>query len=196
MGCMEMAIFPEKYNDNLMREFYANLTDDFAKTESPAFGQVYVRGHTIDFSPTHIAYFLSCPHYTKITGTSLKEEVDFDEVARVLIGDEGAKKLNRMNSNKMPLPYKALFKLCYGNNLPTTNVTIVLKERAHLSFAFATKKNINLYIVLFKNIVRQLDQRKDNKIVLSSPCLITEQILGCKDLSLPIDIWVNELDPW
>lgn len=32
-------MFPKKYNDNLVRGLYANLTDDFAKTKSPAFGQ-------------------------------------------------------------------------------------------------------------------------------------------------------------
>lgn len=88
MGYVEMTMFLEKYNDNLVREFYANSTDDFAKIESLTFGKVYVRGHIIDFSPTHIVNFLNCPHCTNIEGTGLAEDVDFDEVAEVLTGDE------------------------------------------------------------------------------------------------------------
>ncbi|KAI5681450.1 hypothetical protein M9H77_02678 [Catharanthus roseus] len=50
------------------KEFYANLSEDLGNTESLAYGQVYVRGHIIDFSPTNIAHYL--------------KEVDFDEVVR------------------------------------------------------------------------------------------------------------------
>ncbi|KAI5664592.1 hypothetical protein M9H77_23915 [Catharanthus roseus] len=58
------------------------------------------------------------------------------------------------------MPYRALFRIFCGNWLPTTNVILVLKERAHLLYAFATKKKINIYTVIFKNILRQIGQKK------------------------------------
>ncbi|KAI5681703.1 hypothetical protein M9H77_02931 [Catharanthus roseus] len=64
------------------KEFYANLIEEFGHSESLACGQVYVRGHVIDFSPANIAYYLNCPYYSDIEGTCLEEEVDFDEVAK------------------------------------------------------------------------------------------------------------------
>ncbi|KAI5668000.1 hypothetical protein M9H77_17853 [Catharanthus roseus] len=71
MGCVELASFAEKYNDNLVKEFYANLSKDFGNTESPTYSQVYVRGHINDFSPANIAHYLSCPYFSDIEGTSL-----------------------------------------------------------------------------------------------------------------------------
>ncbi|KAI5675778.1 hypothetical protein M9H77_06728 [Catharanthus roseus] len=55
---------------------------------------------------------------------------------------------NRLNSNLMKIPYRSLFGVFCGNWLPNTNVTVVLKERVHLRYAFVTKKRINICIAL------------------------------------------------
>ncbi|KAI5653206.1 hypothetical protein M9H77_30393 [Catharanthus roseus] len=70
------------YNENLVKEFYGNLCKDFGNLESLAYGQVYVRGHVIYFSPANSAHYLSCTHFSDIEGTSLEEEADFDEVTK------------------------------------------------------------------------------------------------------------------
>ncbi|KAI5672683.1 hypothetical protein M9H77_13047 [Catharanthus roseus] len=111
MGCVELALFAEQYNGNLVKEFSANLTKDFCNSESPAYGQVYVRRHVIDFSPTNITHYLSCPHYNDIEGTGLEEKVNFDGVA----------KTNKLNLNLFKMPYRALFRGFCGNWLPPTN---------------------------------------------------------------------------
>ncbi|KAI5668676.1 hypothetical protein M9H77_18529 [Catharanthus roseus] len=172
------------------------LSKDFGNIESPAYGQVYVRGHIVDFSPANIAHNLCCPHFSDIEGTRLEEEVDFDEVIQVLTGESGAvwPKTNRLNLNLLKMLYRDLFRVFCGCWLPTTNITIVLKEMAHLLYAFATRKRINLCIVIFRNILRNIDQKKPSKIVLPSPCLISEYILRCRDLSLPTDSWMRELN--
>ncbi|KAI5681869.1 hypothetical protein M9H77_03097 [Catharanthus roseus] len=46
---------------------------------------------------------------------------------------------------------------------------------------------INICTVIFKNILRHIDQKKSSKITLPCPC--------CRDLSLPSDSWVRALDP-
>ncbi|KAI5649718.1 hypothetical protein M9H77_35723 [Catharanthus roseus] len=89
-GCIELALFAEQYNENLVKGFYANLAEEFGNPESPAYGQAYVSEHVIDFSPTNIAHYLSCPRYNDIEGTSLEEEIDFDEVTKALTSDVGA----------------------------------------------------------------------------------------------------------
>ncbi|KAI5677193.1 hypothetical protein M9H77_08143 [Catharanthus roseus] len=170
MGCVELALFTEQYDENLVKELYANLTEEFGNSESPAYGQVYVRGHVIDFSPVNIAHYLSCPHYSDIEKTGLKEEVDFDET-------------NRLNSNLIKMPYRVLFIVFYGNWLPKTNVTVIRKKKGHLLYAFATQKNINICT------------KKASKIALSFLYLITEYLLGYRDLSIPSDSWVRALDP-
>lgn len=75
MGCEEIALYPEKYNKSLMREYNANLTIEIKDDESP-FGLAYVRVNVIAFSPANIAHFLSFPRYTDITGTVLERDVD------------------------------------------------------------------------------------------------------------------------
>lgn len=57
-----MDVFLDKYNESLVKEFYANLTADTADLNSPVVGYVYVRGQDIAFSSSNIDDFLSCPH--------------------------------------------------------------------------------------------------------------------------------------
>ncbi|KAI5658570.1 hypothetical protein M9H77_27363 [Catharanthus roseus] len=158
---MELLLGMGCYNENLVKEFYANLVGEFGNPESPAYGQVYVRGHFIDFSPANVVHYLNCPHYSDIEGTGLKKEVDPDEVTTVLQSDEGAvwPEKNKIHSNLMRILYRALFRVFCGNQLPITNMPAILKERDHQLYAFATKKKINIYTVIFKNI-RQIDQKK------------------------------------
>lgn len=42
MGYVEMVVYPEKYNENSVREFYANLTTEVGKADSATCGQVFV----------------------------------------------------------------------------------------------------------------------------------------------------------
>ncbi|KAI5658093.1 hypothetical protein M9H77_26886 [Catharanthus roseus] len=158
IGCVKLALFPEQYNENLVKEFYANLSEEFGNPESPTYGQVYVRRYVIDFPPTNIAHYLSCSHFSDIRGNGLEEEVDFDKWS-------------------------------------TTNVTTVLKEKAHLLYGFATRKRINICTIMFRNILRKIVQKKARKIVLPCPCLISEHQLGCRELYLSSNSWVRALDP-
>lgn len=84
LDCVEMVVFPEKYNESVLREFYVNLTNEIDDPDSPAMGWV------IAFSSTNIADFLSCPHYAEIEGIGLDGEVDLGEVSKVLTGDDDA----------------------------------------------------------------------------------------------------------
>ncbi|KAI5664185.1 hypothetical protein M9H77_23508 [Catharanthus roseus] len=121
---MELALFAKLYNEKVVKEFYANNTKDFGNSESLAYGHMYMRRHVIDFLPANIAHYLSCPYYSDIEGIGLEEEVNFDEVVKVLTGDVGAiwPKTNRLNSNLIKMPYRALFRVFCGNWLPTTNL--------------------------------------------------------------------------
>lgn len=42
IGCVEMVVYSNKYNKNLVREFYANLIAKVGKIDSPTCGQVFV----------------------------------------------------------------------------------------------------------------------------------------------------------
>lgn len=57
----------------------------------------------IKFSPTNVAEFLNYPRYPKIKGTRLEREIDLNEMARVLIGDNEATwpTTNQLNAAKL-----------------------------------------------------------------------------------------------
>ncbi|KAI5676396.1 hypothetical protein M9H77_07346 [Catharanthus roseus] len=126
LGCLELAVFPDKYNESLVTKFYANLIADIDDPNSPVVGQVYVRGQVTIISPANIADFLSCPHYASLEGSRLERDFELSAVAKILLWE--------------------------------------------------------------------LDQKKNRQVTLPSLCLISDFILGYKDLSLPSDSLVRELD--
>lgn len=68
------------------------------------------------------------------------------------------------------------------------------KRKSSSSLCLDHQEEINLCTMIFKNIIRQLDQKKARTLAMPSPCLITEFFLGCRDLSLPSDSWCRELE--
>lgn len=134
---------------------------------------------------------MSYPHYNEIEG---KGDVEWNKV-----GCELQRTRRQRGRPITDLELYNFFQVTMhcsesaGIWMPTTNVIVMLKERAHLLYALVTKKKFNLCIVIFKNIMRQLYQRKARTLALSS-LLITEFGLGCKDLSLPTYLWSRELD--
>lgn len=181
-----MVVYQQKYIENLVTKFYANLTVEVDKSNSPACGVVFIRGIVIELSLADIPKFLNCPDHPELEGTTLEGENYLDEVPGVLTCDEEATWLetNKLNAAYPLFAYSALFRVCCGIQIPTSNMIVVLKDRSHMLYAFVSKKNINLCTIIFKIILRQLDQRKANKNALPSPCLIFEYILTCRDLFL------------
>lgn len=82
-------------------------------------------------------------------------------VGQVLSGDEEKTwpKNNTLVASQLLPAYNALFRICFGNWIPTTNVTATLKNRAHLHYAFSNQKEkkFNFCTVMFKNILRLVD---------------------------------------
>lgn len=47
MGCVKMNLYPSKYNENLAREFQANLFDGVDDSTNHSFRAIYVREHPL-----------------------------------------------------------------------------------------------------------------------------------------------------
>lgn len=88
--CVEITLYPSKYNEILVRDFYVNLFEGVDISTNPAFGAIYVRGTPIAFTPSNIASFLNCPHYEDLEGTGLERDANWNTVAHALIGDKKA----------------------------------------------------------------------------------------------------------
>lgn len=59
--CVEIVLYPTKYNENLIQEFYSNLTIE-VESSTTTFGAIYARGIRIAFTSSNIASFFNCPH--------------------------------------------------------------------------------------------------------------------------------------
>lgn len=62
MSCEDFALFTERYNENFVKEFYANLSKDVGNIGSATCGQVFVRG-------TSLTSFLPIMHTTRAAHT-------------------------------------------------------------------------------------------------------------------------------
>lgn len=146
MGCVEMTLYPTKYNENLERKFYANLLGGVDDVTSSSYGAVYVSGTPVAFTPSYIASFMSFPHYNDIEDTGLERGIDWDKVACELTGNKKATwpANNGLWASQLLPIYNALFIACCGIWIPTINITAMLKERAHLLYALVTKKKFSL----------------------------------------------------
>lgn len=121
-----MALYSSKYNENLAREFYANISEGVDISTNPAFEVVYVRGTPIALTPSNISFFMSCPHYEDLEGTSLEGDIEWNTIAHVLTGDKKATwPANNTLAVSQLLPVcNTLFRLNCGIWMPTTNVAM------------------------------------------------------------------------
>ena len=51
----------KEYIPRIIREFYANLSEDVDSEDKPEFQKVFVRGYVYDFSPKVICHYLKIP---------------------------------------------------------------------------------------------------------------------------------------
>ncbi|XP_062104128.1 uncharacterized protein LOC133815288 [Humulus lupulus] len=121
--------------DRIIKEFYANITNEIIEPSSPLYNKVFVRGHWFSFSPQDIALALCLPLTVKddVDGASL----DKDMVITELVGQ------------KMPTSHTAtisfdmasfLYKVGTGLGL---NLASVIHDQI-IGFRKGNRKNLNL----------------------------------------------------
>ena len=72
----------KEYVPRIVREFYANLSEDVDSKGKPEFQRVFMRGHVYDFSPKVICDYLKISLYDL---SDFEKDYDMDVVASELL---------------------------------------------------------------------------------------------------------------
>ena len=75
----------KEYVPRIVREFYANLSEDVDSEEKPEFQKVFVKGHVYEFFPKAICDYLKISLYDF---DDFDKHYNMDDVATELLGIE------------------------------------------------------------------------------------------------------------
>ncbi|KAM6569348.1 hypothetical protein CsatB_017333 [Cannabis sativa] len=95
------------YVDRIVKEFYANITDEFLDEDSFMFGKVFVRGHWYSFTVKDVAEALNLP--MRIEPTDV--EFDRQKVFGYLTGDNEVELSDTMHMSQLTYQHAALMRL-------------------------------------------------------------------------------------
>lgn len=123
-------VFP--YNQNVVREFYANLSASCGDPESSRYGMVYVRGQVYSFTPELINELFGLP--TVVVSYMSLEGASGNVVVSELTGGKIKKWDARFASTKLTWKYVVLHKLAISNWMFNKNTTILTKDQTVLIY--------------------------------------------------------------
>ncbi|XP_062089041.1 uncharacterized protein LOC133795604 [Humulus lupulus] len=138
--------------DRIVKEFYANLTNEIIEPSSPLYNKVFVRGHWFSFSPQDIALALHLPLDVEddVDGASL----DKDMVITELVGQKMVWPSNTVISvSNLTYTYAVLHKFATTNWKPTSHTATISFDMASFLYKVGTGLGINLALVIHDQII-------------------------------------------
>ena len=125
IGWRQTVCEVKEYVPRIIREFYANLSEDANSKGKPEFQKVFVRGHLYDFSPKVIY------DYLKILLYDFDKDYDMDVVASELPSMDNkwlGKKALKVSD--LTLKYVGLHKVAMSNWWPTSHYHTISEDFA------------------------------------------------------------------
>ncbi|XP_062080601.1 uncharacterized protein LOC133785370 [Humulus lupulus] len=151
--------------DRIVKEFYANITNEIIEPSSPLYNKVFVRGHWFSFSPQDIALALHLPLDVEddVDGVSL----DKDMVITELVGQKMVWPSNTVISvSNLTYTYAVLHKFATTNWKPTSHTATISFDMASFLYKVGTGLGLNLASVIHDQII---GFRKGNRKNLNLP---------------------------
>ncbi|KAM6544010.1 hypothetical protein CsatB_008457 [Cannabis sativa] len=112
------------YVDRIVKEFYANITDEFLDEDSFMFGKVFVRGHWYSFTVKDVAEALNLPMGIEPTDV----EFDRQKVFGYLTGDNEVELSDTMHMSQLTYQHAALMRFALSNWFPCSNPILSYQE--------------------------------------------------------------------
>ena len=119
----------DPFAPSVIREFYCNLSKNFANPDSPKFGRVYLRGRFYELTVERINAFFDTPN---IEEPPL--EVSMDVVARELTGGYMTQWASRFPAKHLIALMAMLYRVCILNWIPTKNNNLVSTTVAEILY--------------------------------------------------------------
>ncbi|XP_062089571.1 uncharacterized protein LOC133796106 [Humulus lupulus] len=151
--------------DRIVKEFYANLTNEIIDPKSHMYCKVYVRGHWFSFSPQDIAQALHLP--LDVEDDDDLAPLDKDEVITELVGQKMVRPPNTVISvTNLTYTYVVLHKFATTNWKPTSHTATISFDMASFLYKVWTEIGINLAMFIYDQII---GFRKANRRNLNLP---------------------------
>ncbi|XP_062103913.1 uncharacterized protein LOC133815040 [Humulus lupulus] len=151
--------------DRIVKEFYANLTNEIIEPKSPLYYIVFVRGHWFSFSPQDIAHALHLP--LDVEDDDDLATLDKDTVITELVGQKMVWPSNTVISvSNLTYTYVVLHKFATTNRKPTSHTATISFDMAWFLYKVGTSIGINLAMVIHDQII---GFRKGNRKNLNLP---------------------------
>ncbi|XP_062075366.1 uncharacterized protein LOC133779419 [Humulus lupulus] len=138
--------------DRIVKEFYANLTNEIVEPKSPLYCKVFVRGHWFSFSPQDIAHVLHLP--LDVEDDDDLASLDKDAVITELVGQEMVWPSNTVISvTNLTYTYVVLHKFAATNWKPTSYTVTISFDMASFLYKVGTGIGINLAMFIYVQII-------------------------------------------
>ncbi|XP_062119302.1 uncharacterized protein LOC133833060 [Humulus lupulus] len=151
--------------DRIVKEFYANFTNEIIEPKSSLYNKVFVRGHWFSFSPQDIALALHLP--LDVEDDDYVASLDKDMVITELVGQKMVWPSNTVISvSNITYTYSVLHKFATTNWKPTSHTANISFDMASFLYKVGTGLGINLASVIHDQII---GLRKGNRKNLNLP---------------------------
>ena len=137
------------YVDRIVREFYANITEDCLDENSFMHEKVFVRGSWCSFSPKDIADALHLPYPVAATEVVFDRATVFAEIT----GDPKIELQESMHISLLTYHNAALMRFAISNWIPCSNMVNVSNELAFFLFKLSTGVPIDLAETIHEQIM-------------------------------------------
>lgn len=170
-GLMKAVKFAEPFCEKLIREFVANISEEFGDILEDEFGKVTVRGKTVSVTPKAINEFL------KINIASAVPKIEnWHEVARCLTNGKVSKwRGPSLESKYLTSLYSLLQGICIKNWVPVTHRASISKSVGAVIYSIGLGKSVNLGEIIFDQIANQALTKSSNQPICH-PSLIYQMI--------------------
>ncbi|XP_062093534.1 uncharacterized protein LOC133799540 [Humulus lupulus] len=138
--------------DGIVKEFYANLTNEVIEPKSSLYNKVFVRGHWFSFPPQDIAHALHLP--LDVEDDDDLVSLDKDAVITELVGQKMVWPSNTVISvSNLTYTYAVLHKFATTNWKPTSHTATISFDMASFLYKVGTDIGINLAMVIHDQII-------------------------------------------
>ncbi|XP_062114085.1 uncharacterized protein LOC133825111 [Humulus lupulus] len=138
--------------DRIVKEFYANLTNEIIEPKSPLYYKVFVRGHWFSFSPQDIAHALHLP--LDVEEDDDLATLDRDTIITELVGQKMVWPSNTVISvSNLTYTYAVLHKFATTNWKLTSHTATISFDMASFLYKVGTGIGINLAMVIHDQII-------------------------------------------
>ncbi|XP_019170436.1 PREDICTED: uncharacterized protein LOC109166007 [Ipomoea nil] len=146
----------EPYDEQVIQEFYCNMTKTISTPSSPLYGKVYVRGSFYDFTPDIINRYLGTPEAEQ------NMEINSEQVAQELTAGNVIFEKNKIKAASQTSKYATLQKIALANWMPSLHESTVKWTLAELLYKIGKGVKLNMGVIIYSQITNLAEDTKSN----------------------------------